>query len=308
MRHALTRFAIGCLAIVCAGAVAVLALFAPSPTNLRATITGTTVQVDWDQPPTASAWQVEAGSAPGLTDLAVFRTAARTLMLPVVPSGRYYVRVRSATPDFSDVSEPSNEIVLPVGCAGYRPPRDLRALVSGNTVMLSWLPPSHEIDASTSYILEVGSSIGQSDLLVYDTRSSATSLQATAPNGTYYVRVRTRTSCGTSGSMETSDLRVVVPAQSSLPLAPVAEFTFGRFAAGSTCSYRGCLFDAFLSSGTGLTYSWDFADGSTGTGPVVLHVYARPPFYRQMTVVLTVTDALGRSDTKAKNIYLDPNY
>ena len=114
-----------------------------------------------------------------------------------------------------------------------------------------------------------------------------------------------------STSGPTNDTRVVVPQPPpapALPPAPVADFSFGRYAAGSTCSYRGCLFDATPSTGSGLTYIWDFADGTTGTGLFVLHVYAPPPFYRQMTVVLTVADAFGRRDTKAKNLYLDPNY
>ena len=307
MRRLLPRSAIGCVTALCAVVTAALsALFGPPPTNLRATRTGTTVQIDWGQPPSATAWQVEAGSAPGLTNVAVFRTTTRALTLNNVPAGTYYVRVRSATPDFSDVSEPSNEIGISVACGGFASPRDVRALVSGNSVTLSWLPPQHEIDALTSYILEVGSSSGQRDLLVHDTRSPATSLRATAQNGTYHVRLRTRTPCGTSDA--TNDITVVVPSQSSLPPAPEASFTFGRFAAGPVCSYRGCQFDAFGSSGTGLTYFWDFADGSTATGPVVLHVYARPPALRQMTVVLTVADAFGRTATTARNIYLDPNY
>jgi hypothetical protein len=54
-------------------------LFAPAPTNLRLTLAGSTVQLDWDQRPSASAWQLEAGSGFGRSDLVVFRTTARTV-------------------------------------------------------------------------------------------------------------------------------------------------------------------------------------------------------------------------------------
>jgi PKD repeat protein len=156
-------------------------------------------------------------------------------------------------------------------------------------------------------VLEVGSAHDLRDVLVYDTQSPATSLQATAPNGTYYARILARTACGTSGP--SNELTVTVPSASTpLPPPPVADFSFARYAAGNTCSYRGCLFDATASSGTGLTYSWDFADGATGTGLMVLHVYSRPAVRREMTVILTVTDAYGRSSTKAKALYIDPAY
>jgi PKD repeat protein len=287
-------------------------VFAPAPTNLRASITGTTVQLDWDQPPNAVAWQLEAGSGPGLSNVIVFRTITRTLTVTGVPDGFYYVRVRSAPPDFSDLSIPSNEIVVGVSGCRAQPtiasPTNFGASVVGNQVTLSWKPPRYgETPAPTSYILEVGSAPGFRDLVVFDTRTAATSLQATAPNGVYYLRIYARTPCATSDA--SNEITIAVPSQPvPLPPAPVADFSFARYAAGQTCSYRGCLFDATPSTGSGLSYFWDFADGSTGTGLFVLHVYARPAALREMTVVLTVVDAFGRTSTKARAIYIGPNY
>jgi hypothetical protein len=40
------------------------------------------------------------------------------------------------------------------------------------------------------------------------------------------------------------------------------------------------------------TYSWDFGDGSTGSGPQATHAYAVPGLYN---VTLTITDFVGRS-------------
>lgn len=190
-------------------------VFAPAPTNLRATLTGTTVQLNWDQPPGAFAWPLEAGSGPALSDIAVVRTiAVPSLIVTGVPQGVYYVRVRSAPPDFSDLSAPSNEITVVVSGCGFvpsiDPPSDFSARVDGNNVTLSWSPPRFPTGVTvTSYVLEVGSAAGLRDVLVFDTRSAATSLPAIAPNGVYFARLYARTPCGTSAP--STEIRVVVP-------------------------------------------------------------------------------------------------
>jgi hypothetical protein len=286
-------------------------VFAPAPENLRASIVGDTLQLDWDQPPSASAWQLEAGTAPGLSNVAVFRTTVRRLTVTNVPGGTHYVRVRSAPSDYSDLSVPSNEIALRFGvrgCGAVAPPTDFAALVVGNEVLLSWKTPGSGTPAS--YVLVVGSAPGRRDLVVFDTGGPVTSLRATAPNGVYYAYILSRTPCGeTTSTEESRQLIITVPSQSASPLPPppVAEFTFGRYARGQQCSIH-CLFDAWQSTGTGLTYFWDFADGSIGSGILVQHEYARPAALREMTVVLTVSDAFGRTSTKARAVYIGPDY
>ena len=73
------------------------------------------------------------------------------------------------------------------------------SFVNGSTVSLGWLGPTTG-DSPTSYVIEAGSGPGLSNILVFDTGSTAGGFQATSvPAGTYFVRLRARNSAGTSG-------------------------------------------------------------------------------------------------------------
>jgi Fibronectin type III domain len=77
-------------------------------------------------------------------------------------------------------------------------PTSLSGAISGDTVVLTWASPATG-DVPTSYVLEAGSSPGQSDLVNADTGSPATTLTATNVSpGAYFVRVRARNASGTS--------------------------------------------------------------------------------------------------------------
>jgi hypothetical protein len=60
-------------------------------------------------------------------------------------------------------------------------------------VTLTWTAPPGPILA---FVVEAGSVSGAGDIASVDTGSPQTSLAATAPPGTYFVRVRGRNACG----------------------------------------------------------------------------------------------------------------
>jgi hypothetical protein len=91
--------------------------FTPAPpTNLAGTVAGSTVALSWAaSAPAASVtrYVLEAGSAPGLANIATFGVGLQTaLSVGAVPPGTYYVRVRAA--NYVGTSLPSNEVVVVV--------------------------------------------------------------------------------------------------------------------------------------------------------------------------------------------------
>ena len=87
----------------------------PRADNLTADVTGRVVALAWTNQATralATGLVVEAGSAPGLSDLARLPMAAAqvALTVPDVPPGTYYVRVRSF--NGTGLGEASNEISI----------------------------------------------------------------------------------------------------------------------------------------------------------------------------------------------------
>ena len=170
------------------------------PHGLAATVTGSMVVLAW-QAPTTSAVQyvVEAGSAPGAANLARLVTPDGTpsLIAQGVPNGVYYVRVRAVTTGgIGDASSDVSFIVGGVGIGASRAPGGcvtellapsaLRATVVANVVRLTWIAPSNGC-AATGYVLYAGSRPGLSDLA--EITVGAPMLVASAPPGTYYVRV-----------------------------------------------------------------------------------------------------------------------
>jgi predicted phage tail protein len=175
------------------------------PSGLVASSSGSTVVLAWAASTTGGApavYVIEAGSSPGAANLANFSTGNTLTSFSAsgVGAGRYYVRVKAA--NAAGTSGPSNEALLVVGgagCAGA-PGAPTGFTITTNTsatVAFSWNAASGN---PTTYIIEAGSIPGATNLANSDLGSSATSYSVNGVGrGTYYVRLRARNACGTSG-------------------------------------------------------------------------------------------------------------
>jgi PKD repeat protein len=112
--------------------------------------------------------------------------------------------------------------------------------------------------------------------------------------GPYSVTLTVTDANGATGSVTQT---VTTP-----PPPPVASFT-------PTCTGNTCSFDASASSSAESTinsYSWDFGDGTTGTGATVSHPYTPGASATSFPVVLTVTDAAGGQMQNTQSVLIAP--
>jgi len=163
---------------------------APGPPGAPgATVAGAQVSIAWAPASGATSHVFEAGSAPGLANL-VNSSVAGTALSASAPPGVYYVRARGR--NACGVGPASPETVVAVGgCTTPGSPSPLTVSVSGRRVTLAWSP----IAGAMGYVLEAGTSPGATNVIV--TTIAGTGVTTAAPPGTYYVRVRARTACGT---------------------------------------------------------------------------------------------------------------
>jgi hypothetical protein len=102
------------------------------------------------------------------------------------------------------------------------------ANVGATAVTLTWNPAA---GSATSYVIEAGSAPLLSDLLVSDTGNASTSSSLTAAAGTYYLRLRARNACGTSGpSNEVMVVVTITPTSpavlTSMPLVQARDLAY----------------------------------------------------------------------------------
>ena len=84
----------------------------PPPSNLSFSVAGSIVALSWTAVAGAVDYVIEAGSAPGASDLFNASVGSQTTFVTSAPPGRYYVRVRAR--NASGISPPSNEVIVVV--------------------------------------------------------------------------------------------------------------------------------------------------------------------------------------------------
>ncbi len=193
-------------------ATAALAQTPNPPQSLTNSVSGSTVTLNWLAPaggPLPTGYLVEASVVPSGPLVATLSVAGTSLVVPNVPSGTYFVRVRALNGPAQ--SPPSNEttVVVSVGCPGPPTPPDLTVQSTGLNASLTWT--SGPGCPSTSYTILAGSAPGLSDIAVVN-MGGQTALAATAPAGVYYVRIVGANAFGTSAPAENLTVRLAVNA------------------------------------------------------------------------------------------------
>jgi hypothetical protein len=190
--------------------VPVLLVLAPAvafgqPTNLTGAVSGNTVTLTWSGG--SGSYVVEASIVSNGPIIATLPVSGTTLVVPAVPPGTYFVRVRDAA-----TNARSNETSVTVGGTGCpAPPLPPNVIVRsvGFNVTVSWSPSGG--CAPSSYTLFAGSAPGLSNVAVANT-GGALGLSAVAPGGVYYVRVVGTNAFGSAVSQEMV-IRVAANAQ-----------------------------------------------------------------------------------------------
>lgn len=190
---------------------------------------------------------------------------------------------------------------------GPAPPANpgvLTVNVSIARVVLTWSPPTAG-DPPTSYVLEVGSASGLSDLVNTETGSATPFFAAdNVPAGTYFVRVRAKNSSGTSGASNEVQVIVGGVACTTAPSTPtlsvsVVNRTFTltwSAASGAPTSY---VIEG--GSGSGQTNLANYDTGSTATSYTAL---VDPGSYY---IRVRAKNACGRSSASNEvNVFLPP--
>jgi hypothetical protein len=214
-----------------------------APTNLVGSVsrgaTSSTVFLGWRAPaagPAPTNYFLEAGSAPGQSDIAAFLTGSTfgSFSTTVSGSGTFYIRVRTVSG--SAMSAPSNEIVLTlVDPAIPGSPFGVRVTANGSTVTLTWFAPTSG-SPPTTYIIQASPTAGGAPTLAnFATGNTATTLTATnvAP-GTYFLRVLAANSAGVG--QPSTEVSLILVGSGTCTAPPSAPSNLASLVSGSTVS------------------------------------------------------------------------
>jgi hypothetical protein len=195
-----------------------------APTSFTASSSGANITLTWSAGsgrPTS--YVIEAGTSSGKADIVSFNSGSATSFATGgIANGLYYLRVYAT--DGSTMSPASDEAVLQVGACTSAPtaPTSMNVSVTGSTFVIAWIPGvlaggRVTADRATNYLIDAGSSAGSSNLASgVDITTGVVAVpggrhQGGNQNqlswsfsglgaGSYYLRVRAKNACGTSGA------------------------------------------------------------------------------------------------------------
>ena len=183
-------------------------VFPGAPRQIQMTVSGSTVSLAWTPgaAPAPLGYVIEAGSAPGLSDLGRFPLGGATQVAADVAPGSYALRVRAIAASGEGPASSEWRVTTPATPTVPGAPSGLVTAVAGNVVYLAWTAGAGN---ATTYVVEGGSAPGLSNLGVIAIGSLDTAAAGAVPPGTYYLRVRAANAVGPSAP--SNEVVVVVP-------------------------------------------------------------------------------------------------
>jgi hypothetical protein len=183
-----------------------------APQHVLATVQGTRVTLDWTHGPLgniATGFQLQAGTAPGLTNVGALMLAGSARRFSIdAPPGLYYVRLVALNP--AGASPPTADVTLAPGagtCTIPQAPTGLSAGPGPGTLVLNWALPTAGA-APTGYRVWAGSASGAADRAVLDLPLQWT-IGGAVPPGPYFLRLAATNACG--ASPPSAELAITVP-------------------------------------------------------------------------------------------------
>jgi hypothetical protein len=239
-----------------------------APIALAATLTGGLLTLTWRAPGSGglpTAYILEAGSAPGLADIASLPIGPQTSWTyNGVPDGRYYLRVRGA--NANGVGPASNEVELLAGTAPPAAPTGLTGGITNGNLLLQWVLGSGggPVDA---HVVEAGSGVGLTNIGIVPSGPGTMFQYAGVPPGRYFLRVRARNSRAVSGPSNELELIHGLPGIPGAPQNLAAQLA-GAYLTLTWIPGSGAAATSFVieaGTGTGLSNAAVLDTGSTLT-------------------------------------------
>jgi hypothetical protein len=184
-----------------------------APRALLATVQDTNVAMQWTENllgPVIAGYQLQAGSGPGLTDIAVLPLPPTARSLAVTaPPGTYYVRVVAVNAAGGGAA--SNEATLvaqPGTCTIPALPLGLAASVTSTRLTATWNAPLTGA-IPTAYVIQAGTTSGAANWGTFSFPGTTTAVSGLVPRGPYFLRLFASNVCGTSAA--SAEVSITVP-------------------------------------------------------------------------------------------------